>query len=174
MTFAFTGHITSVGIAVDPTNGTTPQVGDPFTGSYTIDANHPLEGSGSQAAFEENEPGITADLQIHNLSYRLPTPADYNYPFASILLGPSATECWIVVWYFAEPTISALDYSAHMDFYWHLVNPTGPVPTAKDLTTVPPVLSDWTQDATAVSIELKGTHHSDYVADGVIDTIVAR
>lgn len=49
-----------------------------------------------------------------------------------------------------------------------------PVPTAKDLTTVPPVLANWTQGPAAVSIELKGTYHSDYVADGVIDTIVAH
>lgn len=68
----------------------------------------------------------------------------------------------------------ALGTEAHLDLYWTLTDPTGPVPSAKMLSTVPPVLSDWTQGPTAVSIELKGTLRSDYVADGVIDTIVAR
>ncbi len=177
MTFAFTGHVTGLAEAVDPTNGTTPQIGDPFTGSYTIDANHPLEasGGGPQGAFEEPAPGIAADLEIHNLSYSLPGPDDPNYLSPYILIGPSPTQCWIVVGYFAEPrTIPDTGYEGHMDLYWNLTNPSAPVPTAKELTTVPPVLSDWTQGPGAVSIELKGTLHSDYVADGVIDTIVAR
>ena len=91
------------------------------------------------------------------------------------MIAPGPTTCWIVVGYFAEPrTIPDPDYEGHMDLYWNLTNPTRPVPAAKELTTVPPVLSDWTQAPGAVSIELKGTFHSDYVAHGVIDTIVAR
>ncbi len=177
VTFAFTGHVTSLSVAVDPTNDTTPRVGDTFTGSYTINANTPLQANGAdpQGSFIETEPGIVADLEIHNLSYSLPTPDDRNYVESYVLIAPGPTTCWIVVGYFAEPrTIPDFDYEGHMDFYWNLINPTGPVPTAKDLTTVPPVLSDWTQGPAAVSIELKGTYHSDYVADGVIDTIVAR
>ncbi len=178
VTFVFTGHVTGLLDAVDPTNDTTPRIGDPFSGSYTVDANHPLQftnGGSSPGAFEQTEPGIAADLEIHNLSYSLPTPDDRNYLNAYILIAPSPTQCWIVIGYFAEPrTIPDPDEEGHMDLYWNLTDPVGPVPTAQELATVPPVLSNWTQGPAAVSIELKGTVHSDYVADGVIDTIVAQ
>jgi hypothetical protein len=143
----------------------------------SINANTPVEPTNGdpQGAFVESQPGIAADLEIHNLSYSLPTPDDPEYLSAYIVIGPKPTSCWIVVGYFAEPrTIPDPGYEGHMDLYWNLTNPTGGVPSAKELTTVPPVLSDWTQAPGAVSIELKGTYRADYIAHGVIDTIVAR
>jgi hypothetical protein len=49
-----------------------------------------------------------------------------------------------------------------------MTDPSAPVPSAQKLSTVPPVLSA-AQMVGAVSIELKGTYHADYVALGVID-----
>ena len=62
VTFAFTGHVESLRNAVDPTNDTTPRVGDPFTGSYTYDSN----AGSSSSSFVEVPPKIAADLRVHD------------------------------------------------------------------------------------------------------------
>lgn len=173
VTFAFTGHVTRVEGVL--TADTTPQVGDPFTGSYTFDASAAPEpnGTGTGAAFIETKPGIAANLEIHTLSYSFPSPAPPpgSYPYLLISVMPGAYNLTI-----SPFGVSAAlgDDSPHMDLYWMLTtDPSAGVPSTQKLSTVPPVLSS-TQMAGAVSIELKATLHSDYVALGVIDTIVVR
>ena len=61
-----------------------------------------------------------------------------------------------------------------MHLYWDMTDPIGAALADQNLSAVPPVLSAWTQAPTAVSIELQETPHSDYTANGVIDTIAAR
>jgi hypothetical protein len=172
VTFAFTGHVIGLLDAVDATNDTTPRIGDPFTGSYTVDINAaPAAGStDTSGSFAEVAPTIAATLEIHTLSFALPDPVPNTTSY--IVIGISPTKYAVTLGYFGVP--AALGTEAHLDVYWTLTNPTGPVPSAKMLSAVPPVLSSWTQGPTAVSIELKGTLRSDYDADGVIDTIVAQ
>jgi hypothetical protein len=170
VTFAFTGHITMVIGAESPTADTTPQVGDPFTGSYTFDANAtPFPGTGT---FLETTPGIAADLEVHNLAFSFPAATDIGGSTPYCLIEAEPTLYSLIIEPFA--VTPSLGDSGGMHLYWNLSDPIEAVPAASELSTVPPVLSNWTQVPTAVSIELQETSDADYTANGVMDTIEAR
>jgi hypothetical protein len=168
VTFTFAGHVTMLLDAASPTADTTPQVGDPFSGSYTFDVNAaPYPGTGT---FLETMPGIAGELSLHNLTYSLSGGSAVDGSAPTMLIETEATLYNVIIGPFAVTP----DLGGEMHFYWDLSAPTGNMPGTTKLSTTPPLLSAWTQTSTAVSIELHETSGVDYDANGVIDSIEAR
>ena len=171
VTFAFTGHITalvSVDLSGAPYN---PAVGDPFTGSYTFNADQIPTPAGE--FYEAGPASDVADLEVHTLTGAFPSAsAPDGFEQSFIIVSTPTTYVVRITPFAATPAINGL--ATGLFFFWNLSNPNGMGNPAVELSTVPPDLSAWTQASDAVSIQLFDTSGVDYSVSGVIDTIQAR
>lgn len=169
VTFAFTGHITALVSPDDDSLLPNPQAGDPFTGSYTFNANQiPFTNTGQ---FPEAGLGIAADLELDSWTCAFPSASapDGLQPIFVLMAYPTAYSVSI------HPFgVTPFTHGAGMNFSWSLSGPSGAGPLATRLSTVPPDLSVWMQGPAAVSIQLADTSNVGWTASGVIDTIEVR
>jgi hypothetical protein len=141
-------------VSVDvSSSGYAPAVGDPFTGSYTFNADQ--IGTVSGEFFESGLAADVADLEVHALTCA--------FPSANVPLALEPTPSFTII---ATPTTYNVTISAYavtpefstsvlgMSFSWTLSNPNSTAPPTTALSTVPPDLSTWTQASDAVSIQL--------------------
>lgn len=148
-----------------------PAVGDPFTGSYTFNADAPSTPNGE--FFEGGPAAVAADLEVHTLTCTFPsaTAPGGSTPSFTIIATPTMYSLNITP--IVTPT-EIYGLVPGMEFSWNLSNPNGMGPPATELSTVPPDLSVWTQASNAVTLQLFDSSGIEYQAAGVIDTIQTR